>query len=213
MKLAVVLLLVGIVAVSCIPQRGGGRGGRGGGKGGKGRGPKACRDNDGIDTCECTDGSTCDGEDCKRSCGRKNPPVSCTCQDGEEWTRPEPCKDNDGIESCECKNGETCEDLDGCIETCRKIEKITSCTCNDGEPWTKPEKPSKPGKPCGGKRRAASCTCEDEETYEGEDIWKNCKKDENPAQECECKNGDTWVAKEDSQEDSEEDSQEDSEEE
>ena len=158
MKLAVVLLLVGIVAVSCIPQRGGGRGGRG-------QGPKACKGNDGIDTCECTDGSTYDGKrDCRDKCGKDNPLVSCTCQDDQEWTRPEPCRDNYGIESCECKDGETCDDLDGCIETCGKIKKIASCTCNNGEDWTKPEKPSKPGKPCGGRRQAVSCTCEDGET-------------------------------------------------
>jgi len=204
MKLAVVLLLVGIVAVSCIPQRGGGRGGRG-----RGKGPKACKGNGGIDTCECTDGSTCEGKrDCKSKCPKEtNPYVSCTCKNGEEWTRPEPCKDNDGIESCECKDGETCNDLDGCIETCGKIWEIASCTCNDGEEWTKPKKPSKPGKkerPCRGRRnRPVSCTCEDGETYT-EDIKENCDIVDNPPQECECKNGDTWVAEEDSEEDSEE---------
>merc|ERR1712223_1294279 len=40
MKLVVILLLVGIVTVSCLPKRG---------KGGRGKGFKACKRNDGVD--------------------------------------------------------------------------------------------------------------------------------------------------------------------
>ena len=252
MKLVVVLLLVGIVTVTCLPKRGGGRGRRG----------KICKDNGGIDTCECTDGSTCsDMSDCKENCGKKNI-VSCTCQDGEIWNKPEkprrgPCKDNGGLESCECNDGSTCEGYQDCKENCGKknilsctcqdgevwnkpekprrgpckenggIEtcecndgstcdgyedckencgkrKIVSCTCADGEEWTKPEKPSRPGKPCGSRREIVNCTCEDGETYESRDIRRNCKREDNPVQECECENGDTWVPEEGSGEDSEE---------
>merc|ERR1712244_191913 len=81
MKLVVVLLLVGIVTVSCLPKRGGG--GRGGGA------KKPCKANGGIESCICTDESTCDSnDDCKATCGKRsdNPIVSCTCADGESWT-------------------------------------------------------------------------------------------------------------------------------
>jgi len=203
MKLIVVLLLVGIVTVSCIPQR---RGGRKGGKGPGGRRP--CKGSE-IETCNCEDGSTCTGmDDCKENCGRKNKPLSCTCANGDEWTRPlrGPCKDNGGVESCECNDGSTCEDEDDCKENCGK-RNIVSCTCVDGEEWTKPEKPSRPGKqrPCGDRREVVNCTCEDGETYESKrDLKRNCKRRNNPIQECECKNGDTWTPEEDSEE-SEED--------
>ena len=195
MKLVVVLLLVGIVSVSCLPQRGEGRGRRG----------KICQDNGGVDTCECKDGSTCsDMSDCKENCGRKNI-VSCTCQDGEIVNKPEkprrgPCKENGGVETCECNDGSTCDGYDDCKENCGK-RKIVSCTCADGEEWTKPEKPSKPGKPCGSRKEIVNCTCKDGETYEKvRDIRKNCKRGDNPVQECECKNGDTWKPEDDSEE-------------
>jgi len=85
MKFAIVLLLVGIVTVSCLPKRG-----RGGG--GRGRGRKApCEGWDNVETCECTDGNTYDTEAAiKENCGKgsENPIVSCVCADGEEWTKP-----------------------------------------------------------------------------------------------------------------------------
>merc|ERR1712018_830002 len=175
MKLIVVLLFVGIVTVSCIPQRGGRKGGK--------RGP--CKDNGGIEICNCEDGSTCtDRDSCKANCNKRtNPITDCTCADGEEWTKPEkplrgPCKDNGGVESCECNDGSTCEDKDDCKQNCGK-RNIVSCTCADGEEWTKPEKPSRPGKqrPCGSRREVVNCTCEDGETYERlRDIKRNCKR-------------------------------------
>merc|ERR1712110_1156505 len=55
------------------------------------------------------------------NCGMrsKNPIVSCTCADGESWTKPEkgdrpakkdrPCGKGRNIESCVCADGETYE--------------------------------------------------------------------------------------------------------
>ena len=140
MKLVVVLLLVGIVTVSCLPKRG-----RGGGKG-KGKGPKWCTKNDGVDWdqgCVCKDESTCESfEDCQDNCGKRseNPVVSCPCSDGTEWKKPEtPC---DGgrkwyrdVESCTC-DGETYEGKDAKRNCGRKGEKVDECTCSDGSIWT-----------------------------------------------------------------------------
>ena len=144
MKLAVVLLLVGIVAVSCIPQRGGG----GGGRGGRRRGPKACKDNGGIDTCECKDGSTCEGDqDCNENCGKRsgNPLVSCTCADGEPWTKREkpskrgrPCGRRNKPISCTCEDGETYEE--DIKENCDKDDNPPQeCECENGDTWVAEE--------------------------------------------------------------------------
>merc|ERR1712180_380143 len=137
MKLVVVLLLVGIVTVSCLPKRGGG--------GGRGRRNKFCQKNDGVDWdegCVCQDESTCDSwDDCKENCGKRsgNPVVSCTCLDGEEWTKPEkpetPC---DGgrrwlkdVKSCTC-DGETYEEKREMKRNCgKKGENAEQCTCSD----------------------------------------------------------------------------------
>jgi len=146
MKLFVVLLLVGIVTVSCLPKKG-----RGGGKGKRG---KWCKENDGVDWdegCVCQDESTCDSyKDCKKeTCGRKNdnPVVSCTCLDGEEWTKPEepetPC---DGgrrwwkdVKSCTC-DGETYEGKKEIKRNCgKKGENAEECTCSDDSTWTPSE--------------------------------------------------------------------------
>merc|ERR1712223_224236 len=115
MKLVAVLLLVGIVTVSCLPKRG---------RGGRGKRNKFCQKNDGVDWdegCVCQDESTCDsGEDCKENCGFKsdNPVVSCTCLDGEEWTKPEkPDKPE-----TPCDGGR------------RWLKDVKSCTC-DGETY------------------------------------------------------------------------------
>merc|ERR1711899_573767 len=154
MKLVVVLLLVGIVTVSCLPKRGGG------GKGKRNK-PKPCEENDGVDWdegCVCQDESTCDSKaDCRRNCGFKsgNPILSCTCSDGEEWTKPEkpdkpetPC---DGgrrwmkdVKSCTC-DGETYEGNDKnekkeMKRNCgRKGENAEECTCSDDSTWTPSE--------------------------------------------------------------------------
>ena len=144
MKLVVVLLLVGIVTVSCLPKRGGGKGKR----------IKWCKRNDGVDWdegCVCQDESTCDSyKDCKKeTCGKKNgnPVVSCTCLDGEEWTKPEepetPC---DGgrrwwkdVKSCTC-DGETYEGKREMKRNCgRKGENAEECTCSDDSTWTPSE--------------------------------------------------------------------------
>merc|ERR1711996_2040 len=105
-KVVIILLLVGIVTVSCLPKRGGGRG--------KG---KPCKGNGGIESCICTDESTCDSKaDCRANCGKRsdNPIVSCTCADGASWT---------------C-NGVTYEGRDE-KKSCDKDE-IEYCTCDDG---------------------------------------------------------------------------------
>jgi len=83
MKFAIVLLLVGIVTVSCLPKRGGG---------GRRRGRKTpCEGWENVETCECTDGATYDTEAAiKENCGKgsENPIVSCSCADETEWTKP-----------------------------------------------------------------------------------------------------------------------------
>merc|ERR1712141_440941 len=126
MKLVVVLLLVGIVTVSCLPKRG---------RGGRGKGFKACKRNDGVDWdegCVCQDESTCDSEDdCKDNCGRDNKVVSCTCSDGEEWTKL--------VKSCTC-DGETYEGKRDLKSNCgRKGENAEECTCSDDSTWTPSE--------------------------------------------------------------------------
>ena len=86
MKLLVVLLLVGIVSVNCLPKHEGGKK-EGPGKVQKG---KPCQDNEGIDTCVCMDGTCNSLEGCMEVCDPiNNPIVSCTCADGQEWTKPE----------------------------------------------------------------------------------------------------------------------------
>merc|ERR1711962_639105 len=155
MKFVVVLLLVGIVTVSCLPKRG-----RGGG-GGRGKRNKFCQKNDGVDWdegCVCQDESTCDsGEDCKENCGFKsdNPVVSCTCLDGEEWTKPEkpdkpetPCDGGRGwlkdVKSCTC-DGETYDpsskqERKEMKRNCgRKGENAEECICSDDSTWTPSE--------------------------------------------------------------------------
>merc|ERR1712038_46191 len=145
MKLVVVLLLVGIVTVSCLPKRG---------RGGRGKGFKACKRNDGVDWdegCVCQDESTCDSEDdCKDNCGRDNKVVSCTCSDGEEWTKREkpdkpetPCdagrKWSKVVKSCTC-DGETYEGKRDLKSNCgRKGENAEKCTCSDDSTWTPSE--------------------------------------------------------------------------
>merc|ERR1712154_116864 len=106
MKLIVVLLLVGIVTVNCLPQRRGGKRGR------QGRGGEPCKDNEGIDACECKDKSTCNSlEACKEICDKKNNPiVSCTCVDGGNWTKPE--KPASSEESEESEESEVSEEED-----------------------------------------------------------------------------------------------------
>jgi len=136
MKFVIVLLLVGIVTVSCLPKRGRGGGGRG-----RGRGKGPCKNNGGIELCICTDESTCDSkEDCRENCGKRsdNPILSCTCEDGETWTKPErsrnrvrPCGSWRNTESCTC-NGETYE---GRREKKSCKDEVEYCTCDDGTTW------------------------------------------------------------------------------
>ena len=148
MKLAIILLLVGIVSVSCLPKRGGGRRG-GGGRGAR----KACGGRDNIATCECADGETYDNaDDLKENCGRRNenPLVSCTCANGDVWTKPEredrpekkdrPCGKGRNIESCVCADGETYEGRD-VRRNCKKRDDNlpTECTCKDGSQWPSEE--------------------------------------------------------------------------
>ena len=150
--------MLGIVTVSCLPKRGGGRGG--------GRG-KPCKRNGGIESCICTDESTCDSkDDCKANCGKrsKNPIVSCTCADGESWTKPE------------------------------KGDR---------------DRPAKKERPCGKGRNIESCVCADGETYEGRAVRRNCKKDDNPATECTCKDGSEWPSEEEDSEEEEDEEEED----
>merc|ERR1711944_177775 len=162
MKLVIVLLLVGIVTVNCLPKRGGGRG-----RGGRGK-SKPCEGWSNVESCLCTDESTCDSkDDCKANCGKRsdNPIVSCTCTDGESWTKPE--------------KGGRLENKD---------------------------------RPCGKRRNVESCVCADGETYEGRAVKRNCKKDDNPAEACTCKDGSEWPSEEEDSEEEdseEEDSEED----
>merc|ERR1711997_57705 len=139
MKLAIVLLLVGIVTVSCHPKRGK---------------RQPCKANGGIESCICTDESTCVSEDdCKAKCGRKNPIVSCTCADKESWTAPEkgdrpakkdrPCGKGRNIESCVCADGETYEGKKAVRHNCKKdVNPATECTCKDGSEWPSKEEES-----------------------------------------------------------------------
>merc|ERR1711994_457337 len=145
MKLVVVLLLVGIVTVSCLPKREGG---------GKGKRNKPCEENDGVDWdvgCVCQDESTCDSKrDCRTSCRRDNRIVSCTCADGEEWTKPEkpekrekPCDGGrrwwNDVKTCTC-DGEAYEPGREMKDNCGKRgEKIEECTCSDDSTWTPSE--------------------------------------------------------------------------
>ena len=146
MKLAVVLLLVGIVTVSCIPQRGGGR--RNSDRG-RGRGREPCKDNEGIESCECKNGETCEDLDgCKETCGKIRKIASCTCNDGEEWTKPKkgskpgkkdrPCSRRNKPVSCVCQDDETYEG-DEIMKNCKRDNPPQECECTNGDTWVADE--------------------------------------------------------------------------
>jgi len=140
MKFVIILLLVGIVTVNSLPKR---PPGKGVSRGGRGK-SKPCEDWSNVESCLCTDESTCDNkDDCKANCGKRsdNPIVSCTCADGESWTpkkggRPgnkgKPCGSWRNTTSCTC-NGVTYEGREE-KKSCDKDE-IEYCTCDDGTTW------------------------------------------------------------------------------
>merc|ERR1711892_1383074 len=51
-------------------------------------------------------------------------------------------------------------------------------------------------RPCGSGRNIEYCVCADGETYEGRSVTRSCKLDDNPVEECSCKDGSYWPADE-----------------
>ena len=140
MKLLITFLLVGLVAVSCSPKGGGGRGGN-----------RPCGGKDKITSCKCGDDDTdISKEDLKEKCPRKTKPIqSCTCDDGETWTRPEkpdetdrpekPCGKSRNVDECTCEDGETYDNKRDLRRNCkRKKNPIESCKCMDETTWEAP---------------------------------------------------------------------------
>ena len=163
MKIFLCLLLIGIVAVNCLPKRGkhggggrrggGGRGGDEGRGGGRGRGPpgeRPCETQENLESCTCKDGEVyTNKEDLMTNCKKTgdNPILACACEDGTTWSpKPKPCGSRDNIEECTCEDGETYSDPKEIRRNCKRrgptSNPIESCTCNDGTTFTPPEKGS-----------------------------------------------------------------------
>merc|ERR1712123_494460 len=109
--------------------------------------------------------------------------------------RQRPCGKSRNIEYCVCADGKTYEGR-SVTRSCKLDDNpVEECSCKDGSYWPADEYEDI-DRPCGSGRNIEYCVCADGETYEGRSVTRSCKLDDNPVDECKCKDGSYWPADE-----------------